>query len=53
MLHGVRVDVKKKAINGFKEVVDGCVYYYATADYDHLFSYRKHAIEAYAISGLS
>lgn len=53
MLRGVRVDVKKKAISGFKEVVDGCVCYYATVGHDHLLSYRKHAAEAYATSGAS
>lgn len=42
VLHGGRVDVKKnKTVNGFKEVVDECVCYYATVSHDHLFSYRK------------
>lgn len=41
-----------KKLDGFKEVVDGCVCY-ATEGHDHLFSYRKHATGAYATSGVS
>lgn len=51
---GVRVDVKgkKKAIDGFKEVVNeyAC---YATISHDHFFGSKKHATEAYATSGTS
>ena len=44
---------RKKAINGSKEVVDGCVCYYTTVGHEHLFNYRKHATEAYVTSGAS
>lgn len=31
-----------RILGGFKEVVDGCVCYYASEGHEHLFSYRKH-----------
>lgn len=34
---------KNKTVNGFKEVVDECVCYYATVSHDHLFSYKTKA----------
>lgn len=49
----MRADEKKKAINGLKEVVDGCVCYCTTVGHEHLFNYRKHATEAYATSDVS
>lgn len=49
----MRATEKEKAINGLKEVVDGCVCYCTTVGHEHLFNYRKHATEAYATSDVS
>lgn len=43
---------RKKAIDGFKEVVNEYAYY-AARSHDHFFGSKKHATEAYVTSGAS